>query len=57
LLPGCDGSPLGGPARYRLNARATDYRIQGQPMAALIAIAVFIAAIFVLNVVDFGRVD
>jgi hypothetical protein len=32
-------------------------RISGNSMAALIAIAVFIAAIFVLNVLEFGRLD
>jgi hypothetical protein len=30
---------------------------KGQSMAALIAIIVFIAAICVLNLLDFGRVD
>jgi hypothetical protein len=32
-------------------------RIPGNSMAALIAILVFIAAILVLNVVEFGRPD
>jgi hypothetical protein len=32
-------------------------RILGQLMAALIAIGVFVVAIFVLNVIEFGRLD
>jgi hypothetical protein len=32
-------------------------RISGNYMAALIAIGVFIVAIFVLNIVEFGRPD
>jgi hypothetical protein len=38
-------------------ARATQYRISGNSMTALIAILVFVAAIFVLNVIEFGRPD
>jgi ribose/xylose/arabinose/galactoside ABC-type transport system permease subunit len=32
-------------------------RIRGFPMAALIAIGLFIVAIFVLNLIEFGRLD
>jgi hypothetical protein len=32
-------------------------RIPGKSMAALIAILVFVAVIFVLNVIEFGRPD
>jgi hypothetical protein len=36
---------------------ATDYRISGNSMAALIAIGAFIAALFILNIIEFGRPD
>jgi ribose/xylose/arabinose/galactoside ABC-type transport system permease subunit len=54
--------PLAGEAPIRYG-RANSFRIQKARTVdlitnpALIAIAVFIAAIFILNLIEFGRVD
>jgi hypothetical protein len=46
-------------ARVRAIGYSTGQQIQfsGLLMAALIAIGVFIAAIFLLNLIEFGRLD
>jgi hypothetical protein len=49
-------SPLGAGAGDQLDAGQA-FANPGKTMAALIAILIFIAAIFVLNAIEFGRVD
>ncbi|HYD88186.1 MAG TPA: hypothetical protein VEA80_11965 [Vitreimonas sp.] len=43
--------------RYGLRTRQVSRIQPRQDMAALIAIGVFIVAIFLLNLLDFGRLD
>ncbi len=49
-------SPLAAGTRDQLDAGQA-FANPGKTMAALIAILIFIAAIFVLNAIEFGRVD
>lgn len=55
-LARCDGSPLVAGAGDQLEPGQA-FANPGKNMAALIAILIFIAAIFVLNAIEFGRVD